>query len=139
MIDYLFEETYYFQSILGVERYELNQKTSNILLDYLEQYPERREIYLKKTMDFLTSEIETEEYGNINTHSDLDFLKIRTESVVRFFLDVFLMLYEKFGFIDELYKKLKIVSGQLYSNTGMEYSYLLNEEKYHSIADLFNN
>ncbi len=139
MIDYLFEETYYFQSILGVDRYELNEKTSNILLDYLEQYPERREIYFEKTMDFLSSRVDKGETQNTTTLFKENFVKTKTESVVRFFLDMFLMVYDKLGFVDELFNKMQFISMQFYGDDSMEYRYLLEEEKYQKIANLFNN
>ncbi len=139
MIDYLFDETYYFQSILGVDRYTLNEKTSTILLDYLEQYPERREVYFEKTMDFLASQIENVDCQNITPYFDENILMLKTESVVRFCFDMFLMVYEKFGFIDGLFKKLQFISLHLSGGISVDYKYLLEEEKYKGIAVLFNS
>ncbi len=139
MIDYLFDETYYFQSILGVDRYTLNEKTSTILLDYLEQYPERQGIYLEKTMDFLVGRIEIEENQNTRTAFENNQFEEKTERIFRFFLDMFLMVYEKFGFIDDLYKKFQFISLHMYGSSSGEYRHLLNEEKYKGIAVLFNS
>ncbi len=141
MIDYLFEETFYFQSILGFDRHEFNEKAGSILLDYLEQYPERQGVYFERTMDFLVDQIAIEETQS-GTKEFEEFcienlIKAKTESAVRFFLDIFLMIYEKFGFIENLYKKFKNIYWNLKNDVGALYKHLLVEEKYQKVAVLF--
>ncbi len=148
IFEYLFNNTYYFQSILGLnvvfnQEYEL--RFVKLFEQYFEIKPTAKQEYLQKTLDFVENHVDCFKENNttipIQRYRFTSLLQFNDEDFTRTFFEIVLYICNKYEYPAKFQKEFEFVFRYIKDKdtnvSFKKYKYILEEEKFQVLKEIF--